>query len=276
MNINKYLKEKFNENIHLELTDKGLTNNIYYARINDKDCMVRVPKDDIESIINIDNEKKVLELIKTTDLDVKELYYFEDSRVRITEYVESKEFAEVKSEENIVKVAELLKKFHNHKFMIGSEFNPVSMFNQYYSNIKKHIYNIEDYLYICDDVSKIGNEHILCHNDLVSGNILFTENRTYLIDYEYAADNDPLFDLTSFTTENNLSDEEAHIFYKSYYNNDIDSKTEQEIICFERFQNLLWLAWANMMYDNRNEEIYREIADIKYEQLIHSLRKVEL
>ena len=35
----------------------------------------------------------------------------------------------------------------------------------------------------------------------VDGNILFTKENVYLIDYEYAADNDPLFDVMSFLSE---------------------------------------------------------------------------
>ena len=273
MNINTYLREKFQEDIKVVKTDKGLTNDIYYGNIRGTDCVIRVPKDDIENIINIDNEKKVLELVRKTGLDVEELYYFEDSRVRITRYIESAEFAEVKSGDSIVRVAELLKRFHSYRFRIGSDFDAVDMLYKYYNSIYKPLYDIHEYLYIAEDIRKIDNEHFLCHNDLVSGNILFTEDRTYLIDYEYAADNDPLFDLTSFTTENNLSDEESRLFYNSYYDNKIDPGTSEQLIRFERFQNLLWLCWANMMFDNRKEQVYADIAGIKYEQLLHSVRK---
>jgi len=273
MNINEYLNEIFNDNIILTKTDKGLTNDIYHATINNIRTVIRVPKDDANQIININNEEKVLSLIKTTDLDVEELYYFKDTRVRITKYIEATEFEEAKSDLNIIKVAKLLKKFHGYKFKINSEFDIIKMFNKYYNAIKKPLYNIDEYLFILEDIKEIDNEHILCHNDLVSGNFLFTENKTYLIDYEYAADNDPLFDLTSFTTENNLNDKERKLFYSNYFDYKIDHITSKQIILFERFQNLLWLCWANMMYDNRNDIIYKQIADSKYIQLQNSIRK---
>jgi thiamine kinase-like enzyme len=273
MNINKYLNDKFNKKLVLTKTNKGLTNDIYYTTINNINCVVRVPKEDVDMIINTTNEKKVLPLIKNTDLDVEELYYFEDSRVRITKYVESFEFNEIKSEKSIIEVAKLLKKFHNYKFKINSEFDIIEMFYKYYNSIKNPLFNIDKYLNILDDIKDIKNEHILCHNDLVSGNLLFTDSKTYLIDYEYAADNDPLFDLTSFTTENNLSDQESKMFYNEYFNNNISSIISKQIIIFERFQNLLWLCWANMMYENRKDKIYKTIVENKYKQLQKTIRK---
>jgi thiamine kinase-like enzyme len=276
MNINKYLNDKFNKKLVLTKTNKGLTNDIYYTTINNINCVVRVPKDDVNMIINTNNEKKVLSLIKTTDLDVEELYYFEDSRVRITKFVESLEFDEIKSENSIIKVANLLKKFHNFKFKINSEFDIIEMFYKYYNSIKNPLFNIDKYLHILNDIKDIKNEHILCHNDLVSGNFLFTDTKTYLIDYEYAADNDPLFDLTSFTTENNLSSQESKIFYNEYFDNNISPLISKQIIIFERFQNLLWFCWANMMFENRKDEIYRIIAKNKYRQLQKTIRKETL
>ena len=42
--------------------------------------------------------------------------------------------------------------------------------------------------------------HVLCHNDLVAGNILMTEQGALFIDFEYAGLNHPYFDLCSVWT----------------------------------------------------------------------------
>ncbi len=38
-----------------------------------------------------------------------------------------------------------------------------------------------------------------CHNDLLSANVLFGEDRVWLLDYEYAGMNDPFFDLANLS-----------------------------------------------------------------------------
>ena len=40
---------------------------------------------------------------------------------------------------------------------------------------------------------------VACHNDLLPGNVLFEEDRVWLIDYEYAGNNDPFFDLANLS-----------------------------------------------------------------------------
>jgi aminoglycoside phosphotransferase (APT) family kinase protein len=44
-----------------------------------------------------------------------------------------------------------------------------------------------------------------CHNDLTVGNVLFTADRAWLLDFEYAGMNDPFFDLGSLSANGELS-----------------------------------------------------------------------
>ncbi|MEI6736954.1 MAG: phosphotransferase [Pseudomonadota bacterium] len=43
-----------------------------------------------------------------------------------------------------------------------------------------------------------------CHNDLLAGNVLFGDTRAWLLDYEYAGNNDPFFDLANLSVNANL------------------------------------------------------------------------
>lgn len=52
------------------------------------------------------------------------------------------------------------------------------------------------------DYSKLQpTELVLCHNDLNSGNLVFLNQKLYLIDFEYAMLNDKFFDIASFASE---------------------------------------------------------------------------
>jgi thiamine kinase-like enzyme len=46
---------------------------------------------------------------------------------------------------------------------------------------------------------------VACHNDLLPGNVLFTEERVWLLDYEYAGMNDAFFDLANLSVNSGLS-----------------------------------------------------------------------
>ena len=45
---------------------------------------------------------------------------------------------------------------------------------------------------------------VACHNDLLPGNLLFEEDRVWLIDYEYAGNNDRYFDLANLSVNAEL------------------------------------------------------------------------
>ena len=55
-----------------------------------------------------------------------------------------------------------------------------------------------------------------CHNDLVAANILLADG-IRLIDWEFAADNDPLFDLATIVVEHRLSDANVERLMDAYF-----------------------------------------------------------
>jgi thiamine kinase-like enzyme len=106
----------------------------------------------------------------------------------------------------------------------------------------------------------------------VAGNIGYTKEKSYLIDYEYAGDNDPYFDVMSFITENSLSSEEKESFLETYFTQSPSQNIRQELEKMAKMHNLLWCTWAKMMAESRQSSVYLEIA---YDKL-QALRKCAL
>lgn len=121
------------------------------------------------------------------------------------------------------------------------------------------------------EIADLNQHQVLCHNDLVSGNLLFSKERLYLIDYEYAAMNDPLFDVISFLSENQIFDKELRQrFYLAYFNTQPDGLLLNQLKEWEIFEDVLWCTWAMMMAESRHEQVYLDIAEDKY-QALHAL-----
>lgn len=58
-----------------------------------------------------------------------------------------------------------------------------------------------------------------CHNDLAAGNII-SGARIVLLDWEYAGDNDPLFDLATVLEQHDLASETAGVLLEAYFGRD--------------------------------------------------------
>ena len=88
-----------------------------------------------------------------------------------------------------------------------------------------------------------GPENLCCcHNDLVAGNILSTPAVRFL-DWEYACDNDPLFDLAVVVAHHGLSDRQAGLLLDVRFDGDGGSRRERLGGQVRLYNALNWL-WA--------------------------------
>lgn len=255
-------------NLKIEKLDKGLTNHNYLLHLDGASYVLRTPHFDSEHIVNRHHETLALDAIRDSGIDVETIYYDETSGYKVTTYIsQALDFSQYLGDDNILRVAQLMKRFHNLHKHIGVSFDPINRYQQYRSHVTLPLYDISAYETIMEEVASLQFESVLCHNDWVEGNILFCHNDTYLIDYEYAADNDPLFDVMSFLSENNIVDPTLRKqFYDTYFDH-MDDEIWHRLHVWECFHNLLWCMWAMMMWEQRHEEIYKSIAKDKYQAL---------
>lgn len=248
---------------NLQIIDmkKGLTNHNYLLTINNKKYVLRVPYEDSDHIVNRHHETLALNAIKDSNIDVNTIYYDETSGYKVTEYLENAyTFSECPYSDKIERSAKLMKKFHQLNKKIDVSFAPIEMFENYKNHVKNSKFNFPYLENIINEIKQMKYSEILCHNDWVSGNILFTKNKTYLIDYEYAANNNPLFDVISFLSENNIFDENDRNKFYSIYFEEFTDTTKKNLSIYEAFEDALWCYWAQMMYESRHEQVYLDIA----------------
>ena len=81
-----------------------------------------------------------------------------------------------------------------------------------------------------------------CHNDLVAENIISAPEIRFL-DWEYACDNDPLFDLAIVVAHHDLSERQAGVLLDAYFDGDGARWREQLDVQMRLYGALNWL-WA--------------------------------
>ena len=83
-----------------------------------------------------------------------------------------------------------------------------------------------------------------CHNDLVVANIINTPEVRFL-DWEYACDNDPFFDLATVVAHHKLSSEQSDYLLDAYFDGDGKRWREQLARQASVYEALLWLWEAS-------------------------------
>jgi len=270
--IQSYFNKDADEVIYIPT---GITNRNYRVTVDNENYVIRIPYPDSDHIVDRNNEAVILDLIKQHQLDAPLEYYDPTSGIKITRYIEHvQHFDEVDDPNKYKRVALMMRKLHDLQIESGVFFDPIEKLSEYASHIKTPLYDVTFATSVSEKIRLYQGKKILCHNDWVNGNMLFTPSRMYLIDYEYAGDNHPLFDVMSFLTENNITDtQKRNQFYLSYFGYVPEGKLKEDLDLFEAFSNLLWCTWAMMMYEQRNEDIFHTIATMKYEALCHNIKQ---
>lgn len=259
----------------IEFYPKGLTNKNWLVKSDQGDVMVRWPHHDSKNIVHRDHEAKAMALIKDADLDLETLYFNPQTGVKITRFLSDLQtFSEYQGSDKIERTAHLMRKLHGLNVRSGVLFDPLSRYNQYANLVKNPLVTSDVAQRVMDQFKSFTPRLTLCHNDWVAGNICFTPTHDYLIDYEYAGDNDPYFDVMSFITENDLSEDEKERFMQSYFQGSWSEEDKKRLYAYGDFHNLLWLSWASMMYESRHDAIYLSIAQMKKEALLKCLAEV--
>lgn len=78
-------------------------------------------------------------------------------------------------------------------------------------------------LQACEKLERLAApfDIVFCHNDLLSANFLDDGNKIWLIDWEYAGYNTPLFDLGGIASNNNLSESQERWLLQQYFDNEV-------------------------------------------------------
>ena len=246
--------------IKKEYIEQGLTNNNYLLTLSDDSKIVhRIPKN---HNLNFDykNEEKIIKLIQPLNISVKELYFNNKTGEKYSEYIDNYSYFNNKSKKQLKEIALTLKKLHSLK--VDFDFKMFDKLNEFKKN-NENLFSFEEN--ILDLLRKYQKDEdmVLCHNDLVKGNLLF-KDKLYLIDYEYASNNYKEFDLASLLSENNIeSINNIKYFLNCYYDKEINNEEFIKVITYYIFEDMLWSYWAINFYKLEHKQIYKNIYNQK-------------
>ena len=252
----------------IELLKSGFSNHSYLIN---RDHVLRIKKASRDKFYNSKLEALVINKIAPLKISETAVYFNEKDGTKLSLYLKrTKKIMSQPTNEQMAYVAKALKKLHRAKIVTGVSFDIINRLQYYKSRCidyvdtlyeRKVILAVERFFY--------QEPFVLCHNDVVNGNLLFRKRQVFLIDFEYAADNNPLFDLASFISENDIVDDKSRrYFLRQYYGKSIDEKQFRRLLRLIELQDILWYYWAQMHYVQTKESIYKRIAHHKWKAII--------
>ncbi|MGB5721792.1 MAG: phosphotransferase [Woeseiaceae bacterium] len=103
--------------------------------------------------------------------------------------------------------------------------------------------------------AQLPNHLCCCHNDLVAENIITTPGLRF-IDWEYACDNDPLFDLATIIEHHELADRHARALLDAYFSGS-GEQWQSRLAEQQRLYLALYYLWTASRPDSSGKALRR-------------------
>ena len=229
----------------------GMTNQNYLAITTNKQYIVKFFGKGTEKLINRQDEKYNLELLKDLDLDVKNYLFDIEAGIKVNEYIESAitlDSTTIKTKFD--KIAPILQTIHASGKELRGEFAPFEEIKKYESLIEEKIPYVnyeavrEEVFSLEKRLADLGVDRKSCHIDLVPENFIESpQGRLYLIDWEYSSMNDPMWDLAALFLESEFTRQEEEAFL-SHYESEQTPVSREKIAIYKILQDAIWSLWT--------------------------------
>ncbi|MCP4390255.1 MAG: phosphotransferase family protein [Gammaproteobacteria bacterium] len=220
--------------VSIEALSGGMTNLNFKVGDGDAQFVVRLGEDDPVHLISRANE--IASCRAAFDAGVSPELVYHEAGILVVRFVEGKVFdeADVRIEANLVRIVELLRHFHHE---VPRRFNQVAVMFwvfqvlRHYHNLltrgdSAHAARLSELAGIAADLeTAVGPvEIVFGHNDLLAANFIDDGDKIWLIDFDYAGFNSPLFDLSNLASNNELSALQEQTMLERYFGASPDRK----------------------------------------------------
>ncbi len=218
--------------VDIEPLSGGMTNLNFRVTDSTEQYVVRFGEDDPVHLISRQNE--IASCRAAFEIGVSPELVYHEAGILVVRFVEGKVFdeADVRVDQNLERIVELLKRFHHE---LPKRFNDVAVMFwvfqvlRHYNNLltkgnSAHAARLPELAKINAELeAAVGPVDIVFgHNDLLPANFIDDGDKIWLIDFDYAGFNSPLFDLSNLASNNELGDTQERVMLEQYFGSSPD------------------------------------------------------
>ena len=234
---------------------KGMTNRSFTFVHDDIKYIMRVPGEGTDMLLDRKKEYATYQAISSLGICDDVVHFDAETGYKISKYREDARVCNPAQWQDVCACMKRLKEFHGMRASVEHSFdlfeqiefyeglwlNPVSCFRDYEAT-KANVMGLKEY------IDSIGKDRVLTHIDAVSDNFLiFTEEgeeHIRLIDWEYAAMQDPHVDIAMFAIYALYDKTQIDDLIDCYFEGECPDGTREKIYAYVSICGLLWSNWC--------------------------------
>ncbi len=241
----------------------GLTNRNYEIQCSHGHYVLRVPGEGTSEYIDRRVEAHNARIAAAANVNAEVLFFDESEGTMLCRYVESSKTMDAqrfKDAGAVARAARAFRRLHQCGQAFRSRFELFEQIDGYLGVVKKLGAPIpdgyEDVQREAEAVRAALGQHDLplapCHCDPLAENFLDTGERMYIIDFEYAGNNDPMWDLGDLSVEAEFDDDQDSEFLHAYFDGRPPIFETGRMVMYKAMCDLLWTLWGVVQFANDN------------------------
>ncbi len=233
----------------------GTSNTVVRVRTAERTLVVRLFGTD-DDLVPVDREAEHLNSLRAAESGVAPdvVSYLPDDRALVVEWVGGNALTsdDLADETTLTRAADLCRLLHAGPRFVG-DLDIASVQHRYLRTVQERGFRLPPgYLELLPRLDRIraalgvgAGPTLPCHNDLVAANFVDTGDRLWLVDFEFAANGDPYFDLGNLWQEADLPVPHLEHLVTAYA-----VSPSRQLVARARLHGLtarcVWALWASI------------------------------
>lgn len=241
----------------------GLTNRNYRLDTPKGKFVLRIPGAGTSEYISRKNEAHAARVTSDIGVNAPLVFFDETDGIQLCGFIEGAATLNAERFKDLGSVrrsAQSLRKVHECGRPFLNRFELFQMIDEYLDILAKKNAPLPDgYHDVKKDAEAVRealNARALpnapCHCDPLAENFLDTGSRVYVIDWEYAGNNDPMWDLGDVSVEASFGPEQDEALLEAYFGGRVPAADRGRMVLYKAMCDLLWTLWGIIQHVNEN------------------------
>ena len=182
----------------------GMMNEAYIVKSSKGKFVYYISTAQANEMVDRNLEKETQNIAFELGITSENVYFDLEKGIKINRFIEGSSLNKI-DEFDYKKVAQLFAKYHASKKQASVYYDPLGRLDNYKKEALTHVEKFDENFYeLWEIVQKnrgflLSQPRGLAHNDAQRSNIVkSTDDKYYFIDFEFAANNDPIYDIGTF------------------------------------------------------------------------------
>ena len=241
----------------------GMTNVNHVIEHKGSRYVVRLPGSGTSEYIDRAAEEVAARSAATADVNAEVLFFDAADGLMVTRFVEhsvTMDPARFRDLEAVARAGVAFRRLHDGAARFSTDFELFAMIDDYKALLAAKGARLPDGYEATQrraDAARAALESrpvafVPSHCDPLCENFLDTGDRMYIIDYEYAGNNDPMWDLGDLSVEAGFDEAQDRALLLAYCGGQPPPQQVARMVLYKALCDLLWTLWGVIQHVNAN------------------------